>query len=96
MHSPRMQLIVKSFLIWGVITVLLGAYTRISDAGLGCPDWPGCFGQLLAPYTDKQVEALQVNYAADQMEVSSFKAWLEMVHRYAASIFGTFLIISSL
>ncbi len=96
MHSPRMQLIVKSFLIWGVITVLLGAYTRISDAGLGCPDWPGCFGQLLAPYTDKQVEALQVNYAADQMEVSSFKAWLEMVHRYAASIFGTFLIILGL
>ena len=37
------------------IVVVLGAYTRLADAGLGCPDWPGCYGRLLVPQSEEQV-----------------------------------------
>ena len=38
------------------VVVMLGAYTRLADAGLGCPDWPGCYGQLLVPDEETQVK----------------------------------------
>lgn len=53
-----------SFFALGVIA--LGAFTRLMDAGLGCPDWPGCYGHFIAPLTKK----------------IAYKAWIEMIHRY--------------
>lgn len=66
--------------------VPLGAFVRLSDAGLGCPDWPGCYGQI-TPYqaADEIDAALQANPDGD---VSHDKAWKEMVHRYVAGTLG--------
>ncbi len=62
--------------------VVLGAYVRLSDAGLGCPDWPGCYGHLTVPHAD----AAQQAFPARPLE--THKAWKEMVHRYSAGTLG--------
>lgn len=75
-------LIVSALLAFIVIT--LGAYVRLSNAGLGCPDWPGCYGQLLVPVENREIE--DANKAYPQRPVETAKAWKEMIHRYAAGI----------
>ena len=70
--------------------IVLGAYVRLSDAGLGCPDWPGCYGQITAP--DELEEISKARLAYPHLEVHSGKAWKEMIHRYFASTLG-FLIL---
>ncbi|MBZ9613687.1 COX15/CtaA family protein [Rheinheimera maricola] len=72
------------FLTMGVI--LLGAYTRLTDAGLGCPDWPGCYGFLKVPVQDHHVAAAQQAFPERPLE--PHKAWNEMVHRYFAGSLG--------
>lgn len=72
------------------IVVVLGAYTRLVDAGLGCPDWPGCYGHFWAPLSD---EAIQIaNQAYPEIPVDHDKTWPEMVHRYLASLLGLLII----
>jgi cytochrome c oxidase assembly protein subunit 15 len=62
--------------------IVLGAYVRLSHAGLGCPDWPGCYGQLTWPAESQEV--LDANQQFPERPVESDKAWKEMVHRYLA------------
>lgn len=76
-----------------LIVIVLGAYVRLSDAGLGCPDWPGCYGQFLAPSAAHDVHA--ANQAYPHRPVESPKAWKEMVHRYFASSLGLFILAIS-
>ena len=64
------------------VVIVLGAYVRLSHAGLGCPDWPGCYGQLTWP-TEVQ-EIREANEAFPERPVEAGKAWKEMVHRYLA------------
>ncbi len=73
------------------VVIVLGAYVRLSDAGLGCPDWPGCFGQLTAP--DEEHEIKQAVNLYPHLEVHSEKAWKEMIHRYFASTLGLLILI---
>lgn len=74
--------------------VVLGAYTRLSDSGLGCPDWPGCYGQLLAPSTSDTI--LQAANAFPGQVIEPHKAWTEMVHRYVAGTLGLLILLISI
>lgn len=67
----------------GFVVVCLGAWTRLADAGLGCPDWPGCYGQIMVPES-----ADQVRTAYPDAPLERGKAHLEMVHRYLAGLLG--------
>ena len=66
--------------------VVLGAYVRLSDAGLGCPDWPGCYGHLTVPHSS----AAQQAFPGKPLE--AHKAWKEMVHRYLAGTLGLLIL----
>ena len=70
-----------AILCFGV--VVLGGYTRLSNSGLGCPDWPGCFGHI-APTGSAE------HYASD---ADVRKAWVEMIHRYLASTLGLIIVV---
>lgn len=74
--------------------VVLGAFVRLTDAGLGCPDWPGCYGHLDVPLTSEEVSA--ANEAFPERPVEAGKAWKEMIHRYAAAILGLLILGMSL
>jgi cytochrome c oxidase assembly protein subunit 15 len=72
------------------IVVVLGAYVRLSDAGLGCPDWPGCYGQVSPHHAADDIARAQAG--APHGPVSLPKAWKEMVHRYLAGSLGMLIL----
>lgn len=73
------------------IVVTLGAYTRLKDAGLGCPDWPYCYGYLTVPQKPAELQIAMKQYPHQPLE--SQKAWTEMTHRYVAGILGLLILI---
>lgn len=87
----RIHRLVKVILAMVVVVIALGAYTRLADAGLGCPDWPGCYGQLVVPSGELAVS--QANMAFPERTVEPFKAWLEMIHRYFAGTLGLMVFV---
>lgn len=68
--------------VLALFVVVLGAYVRLSHAGLGCPDWPGCYGEMVVSGEIADTEHLY------DRPFESGKAWKEMIHRYAAGILG--------
>lgn len=83
------RLALAGFLLCCVV-VVLGAYVRLTAAGLGCPDWPGCYGHL-TPTGAQQNPAAQAAFPASPLDVG--KAWREMVHRYAAATLGLIIVV---
>lgn len=73
------------------VVVVLGAYVRLTDAGLGCPDWPTCYGHVTAGGALENQEAL--NAAYPQRPVQYGKALREMTHRYAAGTLGLIVVM---
>lgn len=84
MRLYRNLILAALILTLGVIS--LGAYVRLSDAGLGCPDWPGCYGKITPHHAAAAIEAELAERPGGP--VSHAKAWKEMVHRYAAGALG--------
>ncbi len=80
--------------IFAFAVILLGAYTRLTNAGLSCPDWPHCYGYITAPTTPVQIEQAAQKFPATPVDIK--RAWTEMTHRYAAGITGILIIILSL
>ncbi len=83
------KLVVVSILL-AIIVVSLGAYTRLTHAGLGCPDWPGCYGLIDVPETSEQIEKAQAAFPDRPVEPA--KAWNEMIHRYFAGALGLLIL----
>jgi len=76
------------FLAFGVVS--LGAWTRLVDAGLGCPDWPGCYGFVIFPMSEAEIAQANELYPERQFELE--KAVPEVVHRYFAGFLGLLII----
>ncbi|BDX18037.1 heme A synthase [Halopseudomonas aestusnigri] len=89
MRKPGYNLALAGLLLCFIV-VILGAYTRLVHAGLGCPDWPGCYGFLTVPQSDHALETAQLRFPDDPVE--AFKAWAEMIHRYAAGTLGLLIL----
>ncbi|HVZ44547.1 MAG TPA: COX15/CtaA family protein [Ramlibacter sp.] len=70
--------------------VLFGAFTRLTDSGLGCPDWPGCYGAASPSGAAAQISAAQASLPSGP--VTHAKAWIEMIHRYLATAVGVLII----
>ena len=73
--------------------IAFGAFVRLTDSGLGCPDWPGCYGQLLPVQATAQINQAIVEQGGPQGAVSHSKAWIEMLHRYLASFIGALILV---
>ena len=84
-HKTFFRLSVLAVVI-ALVVVVFGAYVRLTDAGLGCPDWPGCYGHIDVPRTAAEIENANQAYPDRPVEVE--KAWNEMIHRYLASFLG--------
>ena len=74
-----------------LLVVLLGAYTRLTHAGLGCPDWPGCYGFLSVPQSEAQLAHAELHFPDTPVEAD--KGWSEMVHRYFAGALGLMIAV---
>ncbi len=77
-----------AFLAFAV--VVFGAFVRLSDAGLGCPDWPGCYGHVAVPQSAEARGLAQLKFP-DQ-PLNNAKAWIEMMHRYLAGTLGLLIL----
>lgn len=90
MHSIKNYQLFRALVLVGAVLALcvvaLGAYVRLTDAGLGCPDWPGCYGALTVPQSEAAIKSAQSAYPHSTVVVG--KAWREMAHRYLAGTLG--------
>jgi cytochrome c oxidase assembly protein subunit 15 len=76
--------------VFAFVVIVLGAFTRLTDAGLGCPDWPGCYGEMIVPASPDEVE--QKHYL-EQRALEPEKGWMEMIHRYFAGTLGLLILV---
>ena len=82
MVNARFRKLAGFGVIFALLVVSVGAYTRLADAGLGCPDWPGCYGFLTVPDEATEISTAVARYPEAPVEFA--KAWWEMGHRYIA------------
>ena len=93
--TPRGAVALRHLALVGMllclVVIVLGAWVRLTDAGLGCPDWPGCYGHV-TPAGAEKVEGKIESYSPG-WEYDSGKAWREMIHRYAATTLGFIIVL---
>jgi cytochrome c oxidase assembly protein subunit 15 len=92
---PQGAVAIRRLALLGVllclVVIVLGAWVRLTDAGLGCPDWPGCYGHV-TPAGAERNEGKIESYSPG-WEYDSGKAWREMIHRYAATSLGFIIVL---
>jgi cytochrome c oxidase assembly protein subunit 15 len=103
MRLQSLSTLTHLMLMMALVVVSLGAYTRLKDAGLGCPDWPGCYGKWIVSATvidpfaiaggleedSASQQFLPMGYGPQaSLQVTKEKAWIEMIHRYVAGLLG--------
>lgn len=89
--SQRLQALTLLTLFLTFDLTLFGAFTRLSDSGLGCPDWPGCYGEASPMGAHAQISAAQ--QVMPTGPVTHGKAWVEMIHRYLATGVGVLILV---
>lgn len=92
--AQRLQVLTLVTLFLTFDLVIFGAFTRLTDSGLGCPDWPGCYGSASPVGAQLHIEAAQS--AMPTGPVTHFKAWIEMIHRYLATGVGVLILTLTL
>jgi len=92
-NTGNAALVARKMMRWSVfacllavVVIMLGAWTRLVDAGLGCPDWPGCYGFLTVPQSEASIAVANARFPETPVDVA--KGWPEMIHRYAAGVLG--------
>jgi heme a synthase len=88
--ARRLQALTLLVLFLTFDLVMFGAFTRLTDSGLGCPDWPGCYGS--ASPVGAHEEITKAETAMPSGPVTQGKAWIEMIHRYLAMAVGVLLV----
>ncbi len=89
-HSPLFRKLAWFTVLATFVLVMLGAYVRLSHAGLGCPDWPVCYGKLTWPDAPAEIAAANAEF---ERPVEVPKAWKEQIHRHLAAIVGLLILI---
>src|ERR1700682_787533 len=89
-HSALLRAVAVAAFSLCLGVVVLGAYVRLSNAGLGCPDWPGCYGHLTPTGAAADERTVTAPLAGRPLDVG--KAWREMLHRYAAGTLGALIV----
>jgi hypothetical protein len=87
-NKYRKLIWVTAFLTFDLI--MFGAFTRLTDSGLGCPDWPGCYGHANPGQAHEHISAAEA--AMPHGPVTVMKAWIEMIHRYLAMGVGVLIV----
>ena len=86
---------IKNLSFFGIclafVVIALGAWTRLVDAGLGCPDWPGCYGFIVFPTNEMEIAVAESRFPMYPYDIN--KAIPEVVHRYFAPTLGFFAIV---
>lgn len=88
---PRLHRVIQFAVVLTLIVIILGAWTRLRDAGLGCPDWPTCYGHLIVPSSPESLARAEALYPG--MVVEPSKAWPETIHRYFAASIGLVILL---
>ena len=86
-RTAFLRRLVLAGVVLGLCVVVFGAYVRLTYAGLGCPDWPGCYGHVTP------LGAQAANAGTPDAPLQVGKAWREMIHRYAASTLGLIIVV---
>lgn len=89
--TRRLQALTVLTLFLTFDLVLFGSFTRLTDSGLGCPDWPGCYGNASPVGAHAEISSAQ--QAMPTGPVTHGKAWVEMIHRYLATGVGVLILV---
>ena len=91
-HAPSwLRFLTLLALLEVCFVIILGSWTRLADAGLGCPDWPGCYGFLGVPQSAEDIVKAEALFPDAPVEY--FKGLMEMVHRYFATALGAMILV---
>lgn len=90
-QTKTLRRLVLTSILLAIVVIGLGAFTRLTHAGLGCPDWPTCYGLLDVPQTKAQIATAE--QAFPERPVEPEKAWNEMIHRYFAGSLGLLIAV---